>query len=191
MNRTVRTMASVAAVALLLAGACSSSGSDPADTTPKATSSTTTTSVADLATAVEAPGDWSVGVRTAEVTGARGRKLPVEIWYPVDPENTGDAQAATYPFPGLSVASETGLADAPVAPGPFPLVVYSHGNGGLNYVSAFLTEHLASHGFIVAAPNHTGNTAIDSFRRYQRRPAAGRCRPTTGRISHNQCRSCR
>jgi predicted dienelactone hydrolase len=56
-----------------------------------------------------------------------------------------------------------GLADAPVAPGPFPLVVYSHGNGGLRYVSAFVTEHLASHGFIVVAPDHVGNTAIDAF----------------------------
>lgn len=59
------------------------------------------------------------------------------------------------------------------APGPFPLVVYSHGNGGLRYVSAFLTEHLASHGFIVVAPDHVGNTAIDSFAGFTALAAVG------------------
>ncbi|MGI9578333.1 MAG: alpha/beta hydrolase family protein, partial [Microthrixaceae bacterium] len=47
--------------------------------------------------------------------------------------------------------------------GEFPLVIYSHGNGGLRYVSSFMTEHLASHGFVVLAPDHTGNTALDTF----------------------------
>lgn len=150
-------------LAVILGGCSSGEGAtDPTDARTPATTTTTTT-VADLAAVVEAPGDWAVGVRSAEVTGARGRTLPVQIWYPVDPENTGGAEPATYPFPGLSVPSGMGLADAPVAPGPFPLVVYSHGNGGLRYVSAFLTEHLASHGFIVVAPDHVGNTAIDSF----------------------------
>jgi predicted dienelactone hydrolase len=144
-------------------GACSSAEDNDATGVRTPAPTTTTTTVADLATVVETPGDWAVGVRSAEVTGARDRILPVQIWYPVDPEHTGDAELATYPFPGLSVPSAMGLADAPVAPGPFPLVVYSHGNGGLRYVSAFLTEHLASHGFIVVAPDHVGNTAVDSF----------------------------
>lgn len=148
----------------VILGACSSGEDTAGDTDTKTTATTTTTTtVADLATVVESPGDWAVGVRSSEVTGARGRTLPVQIWYPVDPENSGGAEPATYPFPGLSVPSGMGLEDAPVAPGPFPLVVYSHGNGGLRYVSAFLTEHLASHGFIVVAPDHVGNTAIDSF----------------------------
>lgn len=152
------------AVAALLAGACSS---DQAPATSSATSvletTTTTTTPQQLAAAIEEPGDWAVGVSEAEITGARGRTLAVEIWYPVDPGSAAAAEPATYPFPGLQVPSEMGLADAPVAPGPFPLVVYSHGNGGLRYVSAFLTEHLASQGFVVVAPDHTGNTAIDSF----------------------------
>lgn len=148
---------------LVVAGSCSGGEADdrpPATATP---ASTTTTTIADLAAALEAPGDFAVGVRSTEVTGARNRKLAVQIWYPVDPEVAADAKQATYPFPGLEVPSATGVADVPVARGPFPLVVYSHGNGGLRYVSAFLTEHLASHGFIVVAPDHTGNTAIDDF----------------------------
>jgi predicted dienelactone hydrolase len=45
--------------------------------------------------------------------------------------------------------------------GPFPLLLFSHGSGGdLNaYVS--LTQYLASHGYIVAAPEHTGNRFVD------------------------------
>lgn len=157
-------IASLVAVAALTLGACSSGDDDATErSATSAPATTTTTTVTELAAQLESPGDWAVGVRTAEVTGARDRTLPVQIWYPVNREATGDAKPATYPFPGLSVPSELGLADAPPAPGPFPLVVYSHGNGGLRYVSAFLTEHLASHGFVVVAPDHVGNTAIDNF----------------------------
>ncbi|MCZ7627985.1 MAG: hypothetical protein M5U19_02310 [Microthrixaceae bacterium] len=152
-------------VVAVLLGACTSGEDDAArrSDAPVRMSTTTTTTIADLAAELESPGEWAVGVRTATVTGARGRALPVQIWYPVDPEGTDDAEPATYPFPGVSIPSEMGFADVLPAPGPFPLVVYSHGNGGLGYVSAFLTEHLASHGFIVVAPDHVGNTAIDAF----------------------------
>ncbi len=44
--------------------------------------------------------------------------------------------------------------------GKFPLVLFSHGNGGLRCQNAFWCEHMASHGYIVAAPDHTGNCAI-------------------------------
>ncbi len=44
-----------------------------------------------------------------------------------------------------------------------PLIVFSHGNGGISVQSTNLCETLASHGFVVTAPNHTGNTAGDAF----------------------------
>ena len=48
---------------------------------------------------------------------------------------------------------------APVAgPGPWPLVVMSHGDAGSRYNMQTLCEHLASHGYIVIAPEHTGNS---------------------------------
>jgi predicted dienelactone hydrolase len=40
-------------------------------------------------------------------------------------------------------------------------VVYSHGSGGLRYIASYYTEAIASHGYVVAAPDHTGNTAVD------------------------------
>ncbi len=42
-----------------------------------------------------------------------------------------------------------------------PLVVFSHGSGSLNIQSTGVMEFLASHGFVVVAPNHTGNTIFD------------------------------
>ncbi|MFZ4516625.1 MAG: alpha/beta hydrolase family protein, partial [Acidimicrobiia bacterium] len=92
------------------------------------------------------------------------RKLPVDIWYPADPRSAATASKATYTFiPGLSMPSTHAVNEPMLATGRFPVVVYSHGSSGFRYVSSFLTEHLASHGFIVVAPDHVGNTAIDVF----------------------------
>src|SRR5205085_6638082 len=48
------------------------------------------------------------------------------------------------------------------AAGSRPLIVFSHGSGGIAIQSVHLMEQLASHGFVVVAPNHTGNTTADS-----------------------------
>ena len=53
---------------------------------------------------------------------------------------------------------------APVRPGRFPLVVFSHGNGGSRHQNTFWCDYLASHGYIIVSPDHTGNarwTIID------------------------------
>ena len=44
--------------------------------------------------------------------------------------------------------------------GPYPLIIFSHGNGGLGVQSFFLTEFLASHGYVVVCPDHTGNALM-------------------------------
>lgn len=107
------------------------------------------------------PGDFNVGRQSVQILDdVRFRSLPVDVWYPTDAA-TGDPAIYTF-IPGVSLPSDTAFQDAPLAAGgPFPVVVYSHGSGGQSYIASFFTEALASHGFIVIAPNHVGNTATE------------------------------
>jgi dienelactone hydrolase len=66
--------------------------------------------------------------------GAPDRTLPTAVWYPTAPD-AGGTDAA------LARAGR-----------PFPLVIFAHALGSYNGQSTFLTTHLASHGYIVAAP---------------------------------------
>ena len=77
-----------------------------------------------------------------------GRKLAV--WYPTSAAEQPFRYArATTNFDG-SVAR-----DAPPAGCPRrPLVLFSHGLGGCALQSVFITEELARHGYVVAAPDH-------------------------------------
>ena len=111
---------------------------------------------------LDAPGRYAAGVRTLELTDAsRARTLPVEVWYPVDRTGTGGV-ANVYNLDTslgrLASACTPARRDAPAAVGDWPVVIFSHGFGGIRFQSYFLTEHLASHGFVVVAPDHPGNT---------------------------------
>jgi dienelactone hydrolase len=44
---------------------------------------------------------------------------------------------------------------------PLPLILFSHTSFGHRRQSTFLLDHLASHGYVVAAADHTGNAADD------------------------------
>ncbi|MBI5526953.1 MAG: dienelactone hydrolase family protein [Deltaproteobacteria bacterium] len=86
---------------------------------------------------------------------AGGKSLTTAIWYPAR-KPSARATPATYLYviPGRgyeNLAPERSAA-------PYPLVLFSHGNFGINVQSISFTEHLASQGFVVAAPNHEGNT---------------------------------
>lgn len=108
-------------------------------------------------------GNFAVGRSTFEaVDGGRAdRTLTLDVWYPVDPiDDAGPFSVYDLLFAGIE--SEVARADVPVSgAGPFPLVVFSHGSNGIRFQSFFLMETLASHGFIVVAPDHAGNTAAD------------------------------
>ena len=61
--------------------------------------------------------------------------------------------------PGIGLESEVAVEDPPVSDREDqPLVVFSHGYEGINKQSVDLMETLASHGFVVAAPEHVGNS---------------------------------
>src|SRR5262249_3350936 len=97
-------------------------------------------------------GPYAVGftrrtyTKPSETTG-QPRALDTAIWYPAVP-GTGSPDGAL-------------LRDAQMARRRSPLVLFSHGSGGLPGPSPFLTETLASWGFVVAAPPHPGNTTFE------------------------------
>jgi dienelactone hydrolase len=83
-----------------------------------------------------ASGPFPVGVRTIEASDlVRGRVFPCEIWYPAQ---SGNAH---------------------------PLIVYSHSSGGHRRSATFLATHLASHGYVVAAMDHSERVASELARR--------------------------
>jgi dienelactone hydrolase len=114
-----------------------------------------------------ARGPFPVGVRTAHHTDrARQRLLPTEVWYPATDAHAGQDVAAstrdTYELlPVFPPVWQEAVRDAAPRPGSYPLIAFSHGFGGHRRQSTFLCTHLASHGYVVTAPDHTGNTISD------------------------------
>lgn len=114
-----------------------------------------------------ARGPHAVGVRTVDLSDAsRSRYLPVEVWYPATDAARGrDTDEATMDhydlLPGFPPLRQQAVRDAAAAGGTFPIVVFSHGFGGHRRQSTFLCTHLASHGYVVVAMDHHGNTVLD------------------------------
>lgn len=112
-------------------------------------------------------GPHAVGVSTVElVDQTRARKLPVEVWYPATAAFAGqDLAPATRDryvlLPGFPEPWQLAVRGATPELGRRPLVVFSHGFGGHRRQSTFFTTHLASHGYVVVSPDHTGNTFVD------------------------------
>ena len=126
-------------------------------------------------------GPYPVGVRTFTIVDdsrgeADGRPLVVEVWYPAT-EAARDMEPFTYTvqdilrpeaFDTLTETPEVTLetaavrdADIRADDGPFPIVMFSHGSGGIRMQSTHLVVPLASHGYVVVAPDHYGNTLSD------------------------------
>jgi predicted dienelactone hydrolase len=112
-------------------------------------------------------GPYPVGVRTLEVSPPdRGGSIPVEVWYPAAGDLTGadvdpERQDTYDVLPGVITAQQAAVRDAPAAAQEGPVVAFSHGLSGHRRQSSFLTTHLASHGYVVVAPDHVGNTLAD------------------------------
>lgn len=127
---------------------------------------------ADLS--VEATGPHVPGTTRYQVTdAATARTLVVQAFYPAD-----GATAATLPvaaleaapldddYAALVAAAPAGCPttavdvalDAPAAAGPWPLVLFSHCHECTRLSQTTTALRLASHGFVVLAVEHTGNT---------------------------------
>jgi len=111
----------------------------------------------------------------ATADAADRRTLPSVVWYPAPEATRAEPRAsysdfftpslaaviATLAPPGFLDTASNSVFDAPVGgDGPYPVIVFSHGNGGLGVQSFFLTEYLASHGYVVVCPDHTGNALV-------------------------------
>lgn len=113
-----------------------------------------------------ARGAFAVGVRSgAIVDDARDRRLVYEAWYPATPRRA-EQERDSFTMPGRATASsQQAIRDAAIRPAAYPLIAYAHSSYGDRRQSSFLTTHLASHGYVVVAADHTGNTATDFFAR--------------------------
>ena len=102
------------------------------------------------------------------------RPLTVEVWYPAALPADTDASVIYNEVMGSSNDSLRPLipftfegravrdADPLVSEGAFPLVVVSHGYVGTRYIMSYLTENLASKGYVVVAIDHTDSTFKDA-----------------------------
>ncbi len=111
-------------------------------------------------------GPWGVGHASFTATDASraDRELITDIWYPVDASTAG-RERSVYPVtPDIAITADIAVDGLTPSAQKFRhLLVFSHGFDGSNTQSAPLMEVLASHGFIVVAPEHTGNTSNSDF----------------------------
>jgi len=130
-------------------------------------------------------GPHAVGHVDFEVTDpARNRLLRMTIWYPADPSAKAAAAngtpiaefepegprrktiadlAAKAPAACAQVVTHSARDAQPLAGGLWPLVAYSHCHSCMRYSAFTLAQRLASQGFAVLAPDHTGNTLIEGL----------------------------
>lgn len=137
---------------------------------------------------LSARGSYTVGVKTIallnmdqiDILGSTQGKDPkydrpitIEVWYPSDTgkklstliynEVMGTANDSLRPlipftFKGRAERDARPVMDA----GKFPLIIVSHGYVGSRYLMTYLTENLASKGYVVVAIDHTDSTFKDA-----------------------------
>jgi dienelactone hydrolase len=143
----------VGALSLCALTACSKSA---------ATAPATTSTSVPSGPVYAKPGPYVAGVTTLHM----GDTL-VEVWYPADRGSEAGKQPDAYQLadwlppalrakvpPGTATFTTNAYRDLPASShGPYPLVLFSHGFAGYRDQSTFLTTHLATWGFVVAAPD--------------------------------------
>lgn len=136
---------------------------------------------------LSARGEYKVGVQTVNLVNPNqvdilnskegkdptyDRPITIEVWYPASVNNNaktvvydevmgtrGDTLRPLTPFTFKGRAYR----DADALKGnKFPLVVVSHGYVGSRFLMTYLTENLASKGYIVASIDHTDSTFKDA-----------------------------
>jgi predicted dienelactone hydrolase len=114
-------------------------------------------------------GPSPVGVRTIEVVdesrqnpaGTGPRALTVEVYYPSTSDAVAGVPRDIVQVFGIELFPTPTYRDVTRATGPFPLILYSHGSGGIRFENLALAVHLASHGYVVVSADHPGDTLLD------------------------------
>ncbi len=138
---------------------------------------------------LSARGEHTIGVRTmnlvhkdqVDILNSKegkdplyDRPLTVEIWYPAEVAagteasvtyeevmgTRGDSLRPLVPFTFKGRAIRDAKPKSAV--GKFPLVIVSHGYVGSRYLMTYLTENLASKGYVVVSIDHTDSTFKDA-----------------------------
>ena len=141
------------------------------------------------APALSSRGDYKVGVKTLHLINPKqidvlnskkdkdsiyDRPLTIEIWYPASLSeeqnqdviyeevlgnfNSPERPIIPFTFKGRALRdAKTNISD-----GPYPLLIVSHGYTGSRYLMSYLTENLASKGYVVVAIDHTDSTFRDA-----------------------------
>lgn len=150
----------VPALVTILAVACSA----PSPATPRLDLTSDDENPAALARDLAAPGPHPVGFTRARLDAGH----EVVVWYPSTPRGVAGRPLETIDLVGFlspdlqakipdgDRVTYTAAAheDAEPSEGAHPVVVFSHGLAGFAEQSVTLTTHLASHGYVVAAPDH-------------------------------------
>lgn len=140
---------------------------------------------------LSARGEYSVGVRTldfvnkdqVDILNSKAgkdplydRPLKVEVWYPAVKETSskplasydevmgtrGDSLRPLVPFTIKGRAVRDATPSKMEGASTHPLVIVSHGYVGSRYLMTYLTENLASKGYVVVAIDHTDSTFKDA-----------------------------
>jgi predicted dienelactone hydrolase len=110
------------------------------------------------------------------------RRVVVEIWYPADAASAAQVPAASYPqevatalgavlgtgawpfayVSGAATAVHPG-ADVADAGAPYPVVLYSPGNGSTRFQNTDLVQRLVSDGWVVVGVDHPSTAASLTF----------------------------
>lgn len=112
----------------------------------------------------------NIGQQTLSyIDNERNRPVKIEVWYPTSEKDESGERRTPLPF----VLKPT-IRNAAIFEKNLPLVILSHGTGGNRLGLAWLAIALAEQGYIVAAPDHWGNTFDNKipeyFVRYWERP---------------------
>lgn len=114
---------------------------------------------------------------------AAPREFIVQVWYPAEPAANarpapwldridiyGPAIAARVRLPSffldhIQYSRAHSFHNAPLAAAEarYPVLIFSHGWGGFRAQNTYQMEDLASHGFVVVAPEHTYGAAMTLF----------------------------